>query len=391
MLALSATACAQLKGLAQHGQLVPGTLVLHGSTTVPFTLSGNHIYIKATIGRTAYAFLFDTGGTAIITPDVQRALRFPVIGKAQAHGVGAAVQDVDLVRVPEARIGRAVYTDGTFVVLAVPVDPDVLPGLRFGGVLGREFFKNLVTTIDYEKSTLTFQEASAFRPDADAIVLPLAMRDDHPNVQASVDGHSGTFDIDSGASGALTITQGFVDSSGIAKDFARTIDVLSGHGTGGIATGKAARGKVFALGSLQMRDPIVVIADPQGVFADNRMGGNIGGEILRRFTVTLDVPDAKLYLRPNSRFNDPANFNRAGLFSERNDGVEKVLLVVPASPAAEAGVLVGDEIVKIDGMPATAHDPITATWTRPSGTKIALGLRRGGKPLSVTFTLRDLL
>ncbi|MEO7040156.1 MAG: hypothetical protein ABI186_09030, partial [Candidatus Elarobacter sp.] len=66
---LGAAACARpLSVFAQHAMIEPGPIALHGSATIPCVLSGNVVYFKATIGRTPYAFIFDTGGVGTITP-----------------------------------------------------------------------------------------------------------------------------------------------------------------------------------------------------------------------------------------------------------------------------------------------------------------------------------
>jgi len=395
-LALSAAACQPFRGFAQGAHLAQGTLALHGSVTVPFVLAGNHIYIRAMLGKTRYAFLFDTGGVAAILPDVQHALHFEVTGEAQVHGVGAAAQSVEIVRVPEVSLGNLTYRNGSFLILPLPFLPqEPLPGLRFGGLLGREFFESLVTVIDYQDAKLTFYERGSFRADANALALPLALIDGHPNVLAAVNGHVGHFAVDAGARGGLTVAQSFAESSGLLKELGRTIDVVVAQGVGGAVTGTAARATSFALGSVRMSGPPVMIADSRGggAFANAEVAGSIGGEILRRFTVTLDVPNATLYLRPNSRIAQPFAFNRAGLFSERDAGVETVVLVVAASPAWGAGVLNGDTIRTIDGIDVTrlTGDQMAGAWQGPPGTKLVLGLQRKGKPVRAALVLRDLI
>lgn len=394
-LATTLAACQRLTGTV-HGQpLTAGTLTLHGSVSVPFTLSGNHIYIRASLGKTPYAFLFDTGGVASIVPEVQRALNFAVTGAVQVRGIGAATSSVEIVRVPELRFGDLSYRGGSFLVLPLPfVLAEPIPGLRFGGILGREFFETLVTTIDYAKATLTFYEPGFFRADTAATAFPLAILEGHPNVQAAVNGHSGNFAVDAGARGGLTVSRRFAESSGLLNELGRTIDVVIGRGVGGALAGTAARASSFSIGTLKIGDPPVTIADAgSGAFSNPDVAGNIGGETLRRFTVTLDVPNSKLYLCPNSHLGEPFAFNRAGLFSERDAGGETVVLVVPASPAALAGVLTGDTIRSVDGVDVARLnvDRVAAAWQREAGTKLTVVLERNGKPVRAAFVLRDLI
>lgn len=391
-LAATTTACGPLQQLALFAS---GSLELSGSTTVSFRFSGNHMFIPARIGRKSYSFIFDTGGAAILVPKAQAALNFPIIGRAHVVGVGDGGQDADLVRIPEARIGSAVYRKGTFIILPLPfVTTNPWSNLMFAGILGREFFTRLVTVIDFERSTLTFYEPSAFHPDSAADVIPLTMRDGHPNIPASIDGHIGSFDVDTGAAQALTLTRNFADSTGLLQSFQRTTPAVVGHGTGGISIGTQVRARTFDVGGSVLRNPVVGIPqDDVGVFASSDLAGNIGSGVLDRFTVTLDVPNSKLYLRPNTRFDGPFAANRAGVFTERDaGGAQRVVFVAPSSPGSEGGILPGDLIVSTGkARPSRlSDDQITKLWDGPSGTRLSVLLRRGNWSYSATLVLRDL-
>lgn len=215
-----------------------------------------------------------------------------------------------------------------------------------------------------------------------------------PNVSASIDGHAGRFDVDSGASQAVTLTAKFADDAGVLKGFGRTIDVVVGRGAGGALLGTASRGARLTLGGAELERPVVTIARSHGgVFDDSNFDGSIGGEVLRRFTVTLDVPHATLYLRPNRAFGQPFAFDRAGLFCRPHGNGQIVDFVVPAGPAAAAGIAVGDTIVEIDGRAASTLLPATikAMWQRRPGTKIPLTVERLRHRRNAVITLRDLV
>lgn len=394
---LGAAACARpLSAFAQHGTIQPGPIALAGATTIPFVLSGNIIYFKARIGRTPWAFIFDTGGVGTVTPELQSRWKFDSIGQAMLRGVGDDADSVDVVRVPEVVIGSAVYTAGPFIVMPSPFGPsNPFPDTPFGGILGRELFTRLVTTIDYERALLSFRDPNGFTPDASAYALALAMRGGAiPNVSAAIDGHAGRFDVDSGAGQAVTLTAKFADESGALKGFDRRIDALIGRGAGGVLMGTACRGRRFTLGGAELLKPVVTVAHSHGgVFDDATFDGNIGGEVLRRFTVTLDVPHSKLYLRPNRTFAQPFAFNRAGVFCHIQEDGQIVDFVVPGGPAATADIAAGDRITKLDGRAASSLSPatVTAIWQRAAGTKVDLSLERLGRRRNAVITLRDLI
>jgi putative serine protease PepD len=66
----------------------------------------------------------------------------------------------------------------------------------------------------------------------------------------------------------------------------------------------------------------------------------------------------------------------------------RVAVVVPGSPAASAGLRVGDIITSIDGQPATSTDQLMAvTLTKRAGDRVEIGYKRNGTPGTATVTL----
>src|SRR5579863_1004194 len=64
--------------------------------------------------------------------------------------------------------------------------------------------------------------------------------------------------------------------------------------------------------------------------------------------------------------------------------------VVPGSPADQAGLKVGDTIVSVDGKPVKTGDELVADIAgRKPGTRVELGIVRGGKKITVPVTVAD--
>ena len=75
----------------------------------------------------------------------------------------------------------------------------------------------------------------------------------------------------------------------------------------------------------------------------------IGTGFLRRHLATFDFPNHMLYLVPGKAFGDQDNLDMSGLHLVRRDGRTLVYSVDEHSPAAEAGIELGDIINLIDG------------------------------------------
>ncbi|HEX5275569.1 MAG TPA: aspartyl protease family protein [Candidatus Rubrimentiphilum sp.] len=376
-------------------QLASGDLSLSGTTTIPFTLSGNHIYVRGTVDGKPYAFIFDTGGAASLSPAAEDALALPVIGHARLGGAGNAVNDTVIVQVPEMDFGGVSYKGGAFVVLPTLALVSPFKGVPYGGIIGREIFGKLIVTIDYANSQLIFTQPAVFSAPKGATEVALSMRRGAiPNIPAAVNGHSGSFDVDAGAGGSLTVTQAFAQSSGLDNEFDKTLAVEIGRGVGGPMMGNVGRGRTFQMGNVQLHDVLVAVAGPGGgVFAQPDLAGNIGAEILKRFTVTLDVPDSKLYLLPNATFSTPFVYNRAGLSVLPQGAQWSVASVVPGSPAAQAGIMAGDVVISVNGQSPSdlGANGLHNAWYAAAGTVVQVVLERNGVRSTKSLTLRDLI
>jgi C-terminal processing protease CtpA/Prc len=92
-------------------------------------------------------------------------------------------------------------------------------------------------------------------------------------------------------------------------------------------------------------------------------------------------------------------YNRAGaVFVPGGDnGTDFVASVIESSPAHAAGIRKGDVLLKIDELDVTKWQtdpavlPLHRFWSRPSGTKLRLLLRREGRTFEATVELKDVL
>jgi len=76
----------------------------------------------------------------------------------------------------------------------------------------------------------------------------------------------------------------------------------------------------------------------------------VGLDFLSRFTVTLDFPAGKAFLRPSRRFSDGPDRNLTGAKFGRFNDAFKVQYVEADSVAAAAGLQAGDVITQVNGV-----------------------------------------
>ena len=106
-------------------------------------------------------------------------------------------------------------------------------------------------------------------------------------------------------------------------------------------------------------------------------------------------PARLLYLEPNKHFPDRFVEDMSGLVLVAIPPAFhtfEVAQVIPKSPAEDAGMAAGDMIEKIDGNPISEDtlDNIRALL-RQGGIQHVFTVRRNGKLVTFTFTLKPLL
>ncbi|MGD0141811.1 MAG: aspartyl protease family protein [Rhizomicrobium sp.] len=364
-------------------------------TTFPFKLINNHIYADVSVnGKGPYQFIFDTGGVNLVTPPLAAELNLKTQGQMQGGGTGVGHMDVGLTKVAALQLGDATVKDQVFAVMPLNT-MSVTEGVGMPGMIGFETFRRFVTRVDYGTGTITLIRPDAFDPKDSGVAIPFVFDGNSIEVQASYEGATGKFTIDTGSRASLTINGPFAAKYNLAKDSKR-IDAIAGWGVGGPSRAIALRGSALTIGPMTVKGAVVELStDKGGDFAGGAIAGNIGAGILKRYIVTLDYEHTTMYLKPvTMAVADLDTFDRAGLWINESDDGYKVVDVTKGAPAEAAGLKVDDDIVAVDGKPATSvplYEIRRQLRDEAAGTVVTFTVKRGTGTTSVPVTLRDLI
>ena len=363
------------------------------SLTVPFELINNHIYLEARIEGKPVRILLDTGGANVLTPAAAQALGLKAEGEFQARGTGEKSESFGLARVQEVRVGDATVRDQVFFVLPL-AQLDAVEGVDFAGLLGFEFFRRFAVRIDYAGRRLTLTLPDAFREPAGATRVAFTLDETTPQVEGKIDGIPGRFTIDTGSRSSLSLHRPFAEKHGYFEKPAAKIEALTGWGVGGGGRGLVMRGGLLELGDVRVPAPVTTIALQQrGAYTDPYLAGNIGGGVLRRFTVTFDYRKQQIWFEPNESHGQADIWDRSGLWLNRTRDGYRIEDVVEGSPADQAGLQVGDEVLAVDGRQATELSLAEAReiLKRAPGTRVRLRVRSGEAAREVELMLEEMV
>lgn len=380
--------------------LLIGVTCARGSLVedVAVTVDGNLVLVPTQVnGSSPLTFILDTGASSVVL-DNRRVAELgldTVAGDDAQTGGGSvktgAAEDVTL------RVGRAELAGIT--VATIDLRPlDAALGLRIDGILGYEIFAKYVVEIDYAARHVRLHDPSRYR-DAGRDAVPLALEEKLPVVRVDLARAKGgtaeaKVELDTGLTAGLTLTRTFVQANGVVDPAQPRLRITTGALLPGKVSAEVVRLPVVRFGGFDLERIVAsVTPTPEEAGVSGDTVGLIGGEVLRRFTLVVDYPHSRLLLEPNDAVFEADEFDMTGMsLSAPAPRTYRVRLVLNGSPAAAAGIVAGDELVAIDGRPASEMtlSTIRALFQR-EGIAYALQVKRGVTVEEIRVTTRRLV
>ncbi len=383
----------------------PSTAAPRPAREFPFEITSNKPWVRVRVnGSAPQDFILDAGsrGSSYIGRECADRLHLE-LGPERMVRIGAG-QGVDVPFTFALDVTLGVAGD-TCEVPGVGVFPlehvSVYEGRRLDGMLGEDFFRRHVITIDYAKRTMRIADPGSEHPRPRGTPIPITF-DGGLVVADAVLTPVGRAPIpcrvviDTGVRATVVWYHPFVVAHDLIATQPNAIATTIGGGVGGESTGDVGRIAELAIGDLRITEPTAVFSrDTSGVFAGTEEAGLVGGEILRRCRVTFDYAHARIWLEPSVRPLTGFDADMSGLFLV-GTGPEfrrvTIQSVAAGTPGAEAGLAKGDEILAVDGREA---DRLTLDDVRDrlkrDGAECRLRVRRSGEEREVTLKLRRLV
>lgn len=334
---------------------------------LPFLQQRNLIVLEAWLnGKGPYNFLLDTGiGASLITdPHLKQELgltlgtRFLVAGAGEENPLeayqveGVAVRLLSGVEAPKL----------PFLLLSSDVlNLSGYVGMPIHGLLGSDVFNSFVVEVLPETQEVVLHNPATFRAPRGRrwTKLPLDMegRKSYVNVPVQLT-ETETLPLrlvlDTGAGHALSLETTSHPRLQLPETRLRT---QLGRGLSGNINGYLGRVSALQLGRYRVPTLLCSFPDSSDVAmrVDVPRNGNLGFELLKRFNVIIDYTHNQLLLRPNTTFKDPFEHDMCGfdvLARGPNYREYQIIRVEAGSPADQAGLLPGDEILSVNLVPA---------------------------------------
>jgi predicted aspartyl protease len=335
----------------------------------PLTFENGRPFVEVHVGdKGPYRFMVETGFDRIIfTPRLV----------AELGGRVRSLNDDTMFRIGETRMSSMVHVDELRIGGARLADFDAnvspkQPGVD--GVLGLSTFANLLLTVDYPKQQLRLQQGALPEPDGREI-LPLRAFGPFVGIDLRIGGKIIPAAIDtqgSSVGGAgLSLTP---ELAPLVRFQSAPVEIGRAL-VGQRHESRMTMGRLAAdmkVGRFTLKRPLVVVMT-FGTTGHEEYA-NLGADFLRHFVMTLDQQNRRVrFTGSPAVIPRPPSFRSFGLSVQSSDG--KVTTVREGTPAARAGVKVGDVLVSPKNLPALAK----------SGAPVKVELLRDGAPFTITL------
>ncbi|MBC8172785.1 MAG: aspartyl protease family protein [Chitinophagales bacterium] len=352
-----------------------------------------------------YNFILDTGASTCVITDpklvsqlnLSRGKEIVIKGFGEENGVQAFLVHNIVVR----------YKNVISIPLTMPAfeeDPFYLSeylGTDIHGILGFEFFNSFHVRINYQNQTITL-----FKPDFDYNKKKYSAIDiDVRNKKPFIKGYCSFINdsvfpvdllIDTGAGFPVLLETYSSPSIKIPEKY---IEAELGVGLNGVIAGSIARCSLIGFGDYLFHNVVTAFPDyaSSGLKQQNEQrNGSIGNFILNRFTIIFDYAGGLMYVKPNTHLREPFVYDRTGLeIIATGEGFVQFIVktVKTGSPAAEIGILPGDEIEQINFRHITSYTltEIDYLLSNPKSASITLRIKRNNEIFFMLIEMRDLI
>jgi len=374
---------------------------------IPFEYKNNFILVRIRINDfIPLTFIFDTGAEYTILAKktytdllgVNYDKEFKLIGAdLKTTLIAHLAKDIDI-----SLPGMKAHSQNILVLDKNYFNFEEYAGVPVDGIIGSDIFRHFIVKINYKNKKISLLDPSNLKKTKGYASYPITIKAGKPYLNNNIYLRDSLtipakFLIDTGAGLSLLL---YTNTHPDFKLPATTVTGNIGTGLGGFMEGYLGRIKELNLDPFSFSNIITNFQELPNNIPDSTLvvsrDGIIGNGVLSRFSVMIDYNRSRLYLKPRKKYNKNFSYDRSGIVtiaSGQNLDKYEIRDIVPNSPAAEAGLLPGDQLIKISGLPKLLMDlpTINKRLKRKAGKKVKVVVKRNGERKVFEFRLRDII
>lgn len=265
-------------------------------------------------------------------------------------------------------------------------------GEKIDGIIGYSFFSRYLVKINFDSLVMDIYEPGHFKyPPGSQTLRPLftSLPVQHLTIKDKRK-VSANFYLDTGAGLCFLLSDQFASDSSLLNRRRKPI-LTQAEGMGGKKQMRLTVIKEVRIGGYRFRDvPTYLYKDVYNVTAYPFTGGLAGNDLLRRFNLIINYPEREINILPNTHFDDPFEYGYSGMSLYMIEGKIVVEDIIPRSPADEAGLKSGDEIIAVNNNFSGQIQTYKNMLLEPEK-RIPVLVRRNGELITLTLYTLSIL
>ena len=367
---------------------------------IPFQLHGSVIVTEFSVDEsTPLNFIFDTGaGGTVINANTAASLGIvgdETVSREGATGMAEIVLSTDHI----VYVEDLSFQDVTLGIAELDHIEKRL-GMQIDGVIGWLILSRYAVRIDYATMLIEIYDNNKFEYDFGDSGYPVEVQGTVIFTNVTVAFKSGNIFtgkvlVDTGAGNTFYFNTPFIEEN----DLLAEMDTYYERETQSLST-ESAHVYTTMLANLTISDykfvtlPANMAIAETGALSWSGPMGILGNDVLKRFSIFIDLQQKMMSLEPNRLYHDQFEVNCSGLELVTDDAFQKVIIdhVYAGSPAHEAGLKVGDEIVQVNGANLSDFQlPQIRSMLSQDGEEVEILIDREGELRSYTLKLQALI
>jgi len=369
-------------------------------TEIPFQLHGSLIVMELYVDQsTPLSFIFDTGaGGTIINESTATSLGIVGDETVSRQG-GTGMASVELSTDHIVYVEDMGFRDVTLGIAELGHIEKRL-GAQIDGVIGWLILSRYAVRVNYDTMRIEIYDNERFEYNLGMSSCPVEVQGTTIFTNVTVAFNSGnTFTgkvvVDTGAGNTFYFNTPFTEENDLLEE----MDSYYERETQSLST-ESSHVYTTTLADLNISEyefctvPANIAIAEAGALSWSGPMGILGNGVLKHFNIFIDLQEEVMYLEPSRLYYDRFEVNCSGLELVADDAFQRVIVdhVYAGSPAEEAGLEVGDEIVQING--ANVSDsrlPQIRGMLSQDGEEAEILINRKGESYDYVFTLQPLI
>jgi len=367
---------------------------------IPFQLHGSVIVTELSVDESVpLNFIFDTGAGGTIINESTSASLGIVGDETVSRQGGTGMASVELSTDHIVYVEDISFQDVTLGIAELDHIEKRL-GMPIDGVIGWLILSQYAVRVNYDTMRIEIYDNERFEYDLGMSSYPIEVQGTTIFTNVTVAFKSGnTFTgkvvVDSGAGNTFYFNTPFTEENNLLAE----MDTYYERETQSLST-ESSHVYTTMLADLSISDyefstvPANITIAEAGALSWAGPMGILGNGVLKRFNVFIDLQQQMMSLEPNRLYHDQFEVNCSGLELVTDDVFQRVIIdhIYAGSPAEEAGLEVGDEIVQINGANVSDFQlPQIKSMLSQDGEESEILIDREGELLSYTLRLQALI